>query len=170
MKLLSIEICMKLLVLDIDETLVHATKTKLDIPHQLKVADYYVYERPDLDGFLRSDSKIFELALWSSSSTEYVEAIRKHIEAKGVALKFAWSVDRCKQKPSVNSGGYVYLKDLRKLRKFGYCLEDVVIIDDTPEKLRQSSSRLIVIEEYLGSHEDNCLSAALNSAKVLAYA
>jgi len=161
---------MKLLVLDIDETLVHATQVKLDIPHQLEIADYFVYERPDLDNFLKAASEVFDLALWSSSSTSYVEEIQKHLEAKGVSFRFAWSVDRCKQKPSVVSGGYVYLKDLRKLKKYGYDIEDVLIIDDTPEKLRQTSSRLIVIGEYLGSPNDNSLHLALKSAKELAYA
>ncbi len=158
---------MKLLVLDIDETLVHATTSPLTVPHHLKIGDYYIYERPNLDSFLFQASEVFDIALWSSSSEMYVSRIANYLKAKGLELKFSWSVERCKQKPSLTTGGYVYLKDLRKLRKFGYDMDNIAIIDDTPEKLRQTKERLVTIDEFLGAPEDDALLPALQRAKEL---
>jgi len=42
----------KLLVLDLDETLVFSTEQELHRPADLRVAGYHVYKRPYLDAFL----------------------------------------------------------------------------------------------------------------------
>ena len=47
-----------LLILDIDETLVHATRNKLDRKENFKIFDYYVYERPYLLEFLNEVKKM----------------------------------------------------------------------------------------------------------------
>jgi TFIIF-interacting CTD phosphatase-like protein len=42
----------KLLILDLDETLIHASETPLDYRSDFLVYDYYIYKRPNLDRFL----------------------------------------------------------------------------------------------------------------------
>ncbi len=42
----------KLLVLDLDETLVYATEQALDYPHHSSVGKYLVYDRPHVGEFL----------------------------------------------------------------------------------------------------------------------
>jgi hypothetical protein len=53
-----------LLILDLDETLVYATKKSVDVGHDFRVLDYYVRKRPHLDEFLE---RIFD-----SSGTDVV--------------------------------------------------------------------------------------------------
>jgi carboxy-terminal domain RNA polymerase II polypeptide A small phosphatase len=49
---------------------------------------------------------------------------------------------------------YHYLKILKKVRKKGYALERVLIVDDTPSKARRNYGNAIYPKEYLGEPED----------------
>ena len=42
----------KIIVFDLDETLIHATKNKLEIKEDFRYEDYYIYQRPFVDKFL----------------------------------------------------------------------------------------------------------------------
>ena len=41
-----------LLILDLDETLIHASAQELETPAHFRVSKYWVYRRPHLDVFL----------------------------------------------------------------------------------------------------------------------
>ena len=41
-----------LLIFDLDETLIHATKDDLDLKVDFKIGEYNVYKRPNVDEFL----------------------------------------------------------------------------------------------------------------------
>lgn len=60
----------KLLILDLDETLIHATAEKLSIQEDFLFDKYFVYKRPHLDWFLSEISKHFKVGIWSSASDE----------------------------------------------------------------------------------------------------
>ena len=64
-----------LLILDLDETLIHATATKLSDDYAFQFFHYYVYKRPGLEAFLRSCAANFQLAVWSSASDDYVQQV-----------------------------------------------------------------------------------------------
>lgn len=135
----------QLVVFDLDETLVHATEHQLPIEHLTRIEQYFVYERPHVRRLLQFVAARFDVGVWSSSSGDYIQHVLSHLLPEGYPLKFAWSADRCVQRPDVASGGYVYIKDLRKLMRLGYAPEKVVIVDDSPEKVpRQPTSHLIV--------------------------
>ena len=68
-----------LLILDLDETLVHATATQIREDFDFQVYNYYVYKRPGLTKFLAHCGAHFTLAVWSSASDDYVQAIVKQI-------------------------------------------------------------------------------------------
>lgn len=53
-----------LLVLDLDETLIHATSRKLFLMEDFRIEKFFVYKRPHLDWFLNEVSKDFKLG-WS---------------------------------------------------------------------------------------------------------
>jgi len=61
-----------LLILDLDETLIHATTEKLSTDSDFTYADYYIYRRPYLHLFLIDMSLYFQLAIWSSADDQYV--------------------------------------------------------------------------------------------------
>lgn len=103
---------LRLVVFDLDETLVHAREEALDAPHIAKVGPYYVYARPHARRVLQYTASRFDVGVWTSSSEEYVRGVVQALFPDGYPLKFAWSVARCVQRPDVASGGYVYIKDL----------------------------------------------------------
>src|SRR5687768_16223889 len=65
----------KLLILDLDETLIHATQTPLERPAEFRVGPYAVYRRPHLELFLAQCLGWFEVAVWSSSSPLYAREV-----------------------------------------------------------------------------------------------
>lgn len=64
-----------LLVLDLDETLVHTSEAPLEVEAQYEVTPYFLYCRPGLSAFLQQVSELFRLAVWTSSSPAYANAV-----------------------------------------------------------------------------------------------
>ena len=69
----------KLLILDLDETLIHATENKLEFSEDFQFDKYYVHKRPHLEAFLIDISKHFPIGIWSSADDDYVNEIVKNI-------------------------------------------------------------------------------------------
>jgi TFIIF-interacting CTD phosphatase-like protein len=64
-----------LLILDLDETLIHATAAKIREDFDFQVYDYYVYKRPGLAEFLTRCGTHFTLAVWSSAGEGELDGI-----------------------------------------------------------------------------------------------
>lgn len=147
----------KLIVFDLDETLVHASTTDLGHPAAFSFPPYFVYLRPFLANMLAALAPHFDLAVWSSSSREYVDAVVAQVFGTDYPLKFAWSVERCVQRVDVRSNSYVYIKDLRKIQGQGYTLDQIVIVDDSPEKIARQPGNHVAIAPYHGEQNDRGL-------------
>ena len=150
-----------LIVLDLDETLLHATSVKFSHEPDFIVGAYYIYLRLGLSEFLAYADRHFDLGVWSSSSQSYVDAVTSQIFGNRIALQFAWSAEKCIQKPDVKTNGYIYIKDLRRLQKLGYSVDQVWIIDDSPEKVQRQPGRHIRIAPFTGA-SDNELSRMIS--------
>lgn len=143
-----------LLIFDLDETLVHATKAELSIPHALEVTPYFVYLRPFYIELLEFCVQKFDLAVWSSSSDEYVQAVSSTLFSNKYPLKFSWSAKKCVQRADPHSNSYVYIKDLRKVQSAGYRVERITMIDDSPEKLKRQPGNLLQVKQFHGDQND----------------
>lgn len=163
---------MKLIVLDIDETLVHATNKMLHDNYDFKVFDYFVYKRPFLDEFLLELKKHFKVAVWSSASDDYVQEIVAQIFPKEYELQFVWGRSKCTlqiDSQSIDDYGYFdyfnhmnYSKILKKVARKGYAkIEDILIVDDTPRKCKYNYGNAIYPTEFLGNQDDNELEMLL---------
>lgn len=157
-----------LLILDLDETLIHARPEPLLRPADFRVAHYHVYRRPYLTEFLTFAAAHFDLAIWSSASPDYVTAIVQALFPDPTLLKFVWARDRCtprtqydtEGRPSYSQSGFLsqeYTKPLYKLRRRGYDLTRILIVDDTPSKVANAYGNAIYIPEYLGHPDDELL-------------
>jgi TFIIF-interacting CTD phosphatase-like protein len=144
---------LKLLVLDLDETLVHATETRLDHVEDFRVGPYYIYRRPHLTEFLDAVLATFKVAVWTASGKRYAAEVVDRIFPKG-SLEFMWSSERCTLTRNWDTGGYQTLKNLGKLKSQGYTLESVIAVDDTPEKYARSYGNLVAVREFLGDPGD----------------
>lgn len=100
-----------LLLLDLDETLLHATTQELPFPADFRVFHYHVYQRPGLAEFLRRVAEHFRVAVWSSASDDYVREIVKLIFPAGVPLEFACGRSRCTpfRLPQLDAQGFYNL-------------------------------------------------------------
>ena len=152
-----------LLILDLDETLIHADKGDCAFTHDFEVFDYKVVKRPYLNDFLENCSKDFRIAIWSSASDEYVDEIVRIIKPDFLNLEFVWGRSRATYKPTVDLSetGYSdldhfhYIKRLKKIKPLGYSLEKTLIVDDTPHKSKENYGNAIYVKEFNGKLEDN---------------
>jgi RNA polymerase II subunit A small phosphatase-like protein len=144
-----------LLVLDLDETLVHATETPLAIEPRCEVAPYYLYQRPGLSEFLEHVSKLFRLAVWTSSSPAYARAVCSLVFRNTESLEFVWASDRCTPTRNFELDAWCQAKPLRKIKRRGYDLSRVVVVDDSPEKHTRNYGNLVRVAPFLGDPTDD---------------
>ena len=143
----------KLLVLDLDETLVHAREIPLELPEDFRVGPYFVYRRPHLDTFIARVRDHYDLGVWTSSGQSYAAQIIERIFPAD-SLAFRWSHGRCTLVRDGSGKGYETVKDLVKLKRRGYRLDCVVAVDDTPAKYARSYGNLVTVREFLGDPAD----------------
>jgi RNA polymerase II subunit A small phosphatase-like protein len=151
-----------LVIFDLDETLVHATEVALMRAADFKCASYFVYMRPHLSEMLTTVSALYDIAVWSSSSRQYVDQVVAQIFTPGVHLKFAWCIDQCVQRVDPHSGGYAYIKDLRKAQKFGYAVNRITMVDDSSEKVARQPRSHLMISPFEGDANDQELLGLAN--------
>ncbi len=147
--------CDKLLILDLDETLIHSTKKELNYPGDFKIDEYHVYQRPNLEQFIATCSSWFDLAVWTAASPSYANKIIEFIFPKSVELKFIFTGDRCTRRYNSELMEAYYIKPLKKVKRRGFSLEQVLIIDDTPETFEKNYGNGILVKKYSGAREDD---------------
>ena len=120
----------KLLVLDLDETLIHTAYAPIE-GAELKASRgyFYLYERPYLKDFLDRCSIEYDLAIWSASKADYVRWIIRSTVLSEYSFVFINTRKTCKR--IFGDGGRVeYLKDLTAyLPQY----EKVIMLDDVPK-------------------------------------
>lgn len=121
----------KTLVLDLDETLIHADRhQKVDNPEIVpdfeicvrQVYTTYINIRPGVEEFLKEMDKCYNVIIFTASIIEYAYKIMNVIDPNKICRKIYWRRDCTKY-----NGQYV--KDLKDLK---IDLKDVIIIDNMP--------------------------------------
>ena len=143
-----------LLVLDLDETLIYASESPLDRSADFVVAPYHVYERPGVGDFIAHVSRHFSLGVWSSSSPAYAAAICGHLFGCGDRLEFVWASDRCTPTRDLENDSWSQSKRLAKLKRRGFRLERVLMVDDSPEKHTKNYGNLVQVRPFEGDLSD----------------
>ena len=144
----------KLLVLDLDETLVHACEEPLDRPAEHRILDLHVYRRPHVDAFLRAVLERFEVGVWTAARPDYAMAVVSALMDPS-RLRFVYARDRCTHHTDLETWEPTWLKDIRKLRRFGFPQAKILVVDDSPEKLRRSYGNLVRVAPYEGRADDD---------------
>ncbi len=154
----------KLIVLDIDETLIHATHKEIS-NCDFEVGKYKVIKRPYLDDFLDHIKNHFKIGVWSSASDDYVLEVVNRIFPENYSLEFIWGRSKCTYKvdySKIEEYGFTdpfahgnYVKPLKKLKKLGIApIEHILIVDDTPFKCSQNFGNAIYPIEFTGNPKD----------------
>jgi len=149
----------KLLILDVDETLIHGSEQPLDRPADFVCDWCHLYKRPYVEAFMDFCREHFRLAVWSSASRDHIDMALEQIGAADFPFEFVWGVERCSNvltRPDdcVHAGMWHWRKDLKKVKRRGYDLTQVIMLDDSPEKLDRHYGNLLRIRPFHGEPED----------------
>ncbi|MBN2246106.1 MAG: HAD family hydrolase [Candidatus Aminicenantes bacterium] len=144
-----------LIILDLDETMVFSTLSPLNRREDFQIDQYHVYRRPYSSDFILFCLDNFRVAVWSSSSTAYAEAMVDQIFSSPQKLDFIWSREQCTQRIDPETGQHFWLKNLKKIKRRGYNLDRVLMIDDSPEKLQKNYGNHLLVRPFLGDESDD---------------
>ncbi|WP_223789399.1 HAD family hydrolase [Marinicella meishanensis] len=144
----------KLLILDIDETLLHATEQPLDREHDFMLAHYFVYLRPHVHDFMAFCREHFKVAIWTAGNQLYAQRTVQAVCGEAYPLEFVWSRKRCTPTFDPENFKHIYLKNLNKVKRRGFRLEQVIMIDNTPQKLAKNYGNLVQVNDFRGCPDD----------------
>jgi TFIIF-interacting CTD phosphatase-like protein len=140
----------KLLVLDIDSTLIFAKPQE---------KQYIVAKRPYLDEFMEYIFSAYDVALWTAGSSSYAKIIAEHVFPQyKERFKFIWSVDEC-ETGNIFGG----LKPLRKLwssdlaKQNGWDEKNTLMVEDTPENCMFNEGNCLIVPKFTGEKGDETL-------------
>lgn len=146
-----------LLILDLDETLIHTSEKELEIPYDFEFNGFFVYKRPFLNEFLESVKSDYSIAVWSSGTKSYVDKLLMGMGLKEEALEFVWSRSRCTRRFDPDLQEFFFLKDLKKVKSKGYSLDRVLILEDEPRKVQRHYGNAIYVRSYFGTADSELL-------------
>lgn len=147
-----------LLVLDLDETLIHSTRTPLDRRPDFWWAGYAVYERPGVRRFLERCLDRFEVAVWTASDRGYALPVIERLVALD-RLSFVLTGERCVVKLDPATGQQVVVKNLAVVQRRGWALSRVLAVDNHPTTWLLNPDNGLRIPDYRGEPEDDVLEA-----------
>lgn len=145
----------KLLVLDIDETLLYSSLEHLGREPDFVVAPYFVYKRPGVNKFLETCFDWFEVGIWTSATADYSEEILKNLMSNISRISFLWCRDKCTRRFDYETLREYYLKDIKKLKKKGYKIEKIIVIEDSRQAVQRNYGNAIIVQEYQGETNDD---------------
>ena len=154
-RFLIVDSIKKLLILDIDETLIYATEASLPRQADFLVGQYHIYKRPFLNVFLKNCLDWFEVAVWTTSTPSYASAIVSAIFENPKTLSFVWASDRCTVAYDIEWFEYYNRKNIKKVKRKGYRLESIIAVDDTPQKWERSYGNLVRVNPFEGEETDD---------------
>ena len=159
----------KLLILDLDETLIHASETPLDlgVEHDFETDYHFVYKRPHVDEFLEFCRQEFKVAVWTSAGSKFAQIVYENLFGLEYKLEFLWSRDRCTRYFRPEFFDSEYLKNLKKSKRRGFPLEKTIMVDNTPAKLAKNYGNLVKIEDFKGDQSDRELPYLIEYLKEL---
>jgi len=149
----------KLLILDIDETLIHGAEQRLDREPDAVAPWCFLYKRPHVDSFMQFCREHFRVAVWTTATPEHAEFCLSKICEPDYPFAFIWTRERCTQVRDMvgmyDMGvGYHWVKTLAKIKRHGFALEQTMMVDDTPSVLERNYGNLVKIDRYLGDPDD----------------
>ncbi|CAM9746281.1 unnamed protein product [Discosporangium mesarthrocarpum] len=172
----------KTLVLDMDETLIHANTTrtgdvnfvvKLPLKRRRfpsfprKAKKLYVRKRPHLNEFLATASKHFEIVLFTAARVEFAMAVLDVIDPERKFVDHCLARDNCLRLKTEQRRGQrtAVVKDLGIL---GRPLSKVIMLDNSPRVYRYHLENGLPISSWYGNQDDTELASTLAILEQLA--
>jgi carboxy-terminal domain RNA polymerase II polypeptide A small phosphatase len=146
-----------LVVLDLDETLIHGSTSIAREVADFDSGPYRCLIRPHALDLIDSLLDQFEVAVWTSAGELHAQSVVDALFDSRDDIAFLWTASRCTDHRDFENDRTVSLKNLKKLRRYGYELDRVIAIDDSPEKHMRNYGNLIRVEPWFGESDDNQL-------------
>ncbi|GGJ41118.1 HAD family hydrolase [Deinococcus roseus] len=147
-----------LIILDLDETLIHSTVSMSRVPKpDFLIDNLRVKVRPHTFDLLKVCFDHYDVGVWTSSAWDYAEAILKAVFPKKQAeqIKFLWSREHCIREFDEVLKEHLWAKHLSRVEKeIGYPQDKVWLIDDSPEKFRGTPGKIIRVKPFFGDESD----------------
>jgi len=171
----------KILVIDLDETLIHTSFKKIpnpdfkilldsikytkknsdneniqELPVQNKV-EAYIRIRPGVNEFLSQLSKYYDLYVYSASSKQYLNSIIKNIDKNNIIKKCYCRedciiyVENTEEDLDKPNNKYNYVKDLKKINKD---LRNIVFVDNNIMSFKLQEKNGIPIKSWYDDNDD----------------
>ena len=175
----------KLLVLDLDETLIYATMFSLPRPPDFRVGLSNVWRRPGVGRFLRTCLEWFRVGVWTSATAPYADEVIGHLVGDPRQLAFVFTRDHCFRRQAESSAmrrdeggaiartepasfvargmgpGEIRVKDLGLLLECGHAAETIIVVDDSPESWVGHGENVVAVSQYKGEPDDRELDLLL---------
>ena len=148
----------KMLILDLDETLVHSSLKPIQYNNQviqpdifLKVKfhsnyfNVYVLKRPFVDEFLEAMNKIYNIIIFTASVQEYADPLLNQLD-KNKVIKLRYYRNSC----TTNQNGK-FVKDLSTLYKD---LNNIILLDNNPISYSYNKSNGLPIITWYSDKKD----------------
>ena len=165
----------KLLLIDLDETLIHSefrnkdnykaldlfTKSSKCLSKTFSYSDdnyiYYmdVFFRPHLKDFLNEISKHFDLAIFTAAMKGYADTILDFIDPNNELFQFRLYRDAC-----IPIQQKLYIKDLRIIKD--YDPMNVLLMDNSLYSFMNQPSNGMLVNSFYTNHKDTQLISAKN--------
>lgn len=145
----------KVLILDLDETLIHllSKTSRMSTSHMVEVrlnnlaTLYYVYKRPFCDEFLGLVTEWYDVYVFTASAREYADPVINWLERDRKYFKKRFYREHCTLRK-----GAGYIKDLSIL---GIDLARVILVDNSPISYSLNYENALDIEGWIDDPTDN---------------
>ena len=143
-----------LLVLDIDETLLHSTWEQLNQQADFCYKGRKVYLRPHLHDFMDFCFQHFTVGIYSSAKAEYAKYLLKKVVCDLNKFHFIRTRAHCRKIYKNEGWGdmEIYLKDLALLPD--YQPDTSFMVDDQPSTVHPLDA-VVIVDEYRGNKLDD---------------
>ena len=144
-----------LILLDIDETLVHVSQHWLNrVPSftfRLCGECFHVYVRPGIEEFIRRVASVADIGIWTAAERQYAVCILRRLF--GPSWRRELKCFRHRRHCLVNEHGY-YIKDLSTISHPNILLVDDNTCHATEQPRIEFGNRVVLVEAYNGCHLD----------------
>ena len=147
----------KLLIFDLDETLIHCLRTKtpqrtpdvyLNIPLANGTSQKYPFNvRPYTKQILTLANKYFEVAVFTASTSVYADTAINYIDPNGEYIQHRFYRESC-----VKEAGGIYVKDLRIFKNVS--LKDMLLVDNAVYSFGEQIDNGIPIKSFMEDKND----------------
>jgi TFIIF-interacting CTD phosphatase-like protein len=146
-----------LVVLDLDETLTHASTSTAKELTDFHSGPFRCLVRPYASELIDSLLRKFDVAVWTSAGELHANSVVENLFESRKDLSFVWSASRCTDYHDRENDRVVSLKNFQKVRRHGYRLDRVLAVDDSPEKHIRNYGNLLRVEPWFGELGDEHL-------------